>query len=484
MGTYVIKRLLLMIPTFLAISLLIFIVLNFAPGKPGAHLMGAGEGGAQQSQLSGQQRESYRLFKEQFNLDKPVLLNTRFGLGRAEVEATLSDLLNLTGEVEAKRRIEAQDEIEDWGKYAIPGLIELLLDETLDPKVRAIASQRLPFNAKTPIKNLYSKKLTSEERALIKTVAAENHRIKDWHYSTDDTAERITEVEHFWRDWYAENSEAYTFGGLETLSVLLLDTRFAKYWGNLARLDFGVSHVDKRPVLPKVFKKLKYSVTLSLSSILLVYLISLPLGIWSAVKQNTLADRIVTVILFMLYSLPSFFVAVFMLNLLTRGTPWQAFPTSGFESLDTTDMTLLQYLQDVGWHVFLPICCLSYASLAALSRYARTGLLDVIRSDYIRTARAKGLPEAVVIIKHAARNGMIPILTLLATLLPAMIGGSVVIEVVFGIPGMGSYLFDAINVRDYNVVMAVLLISSALTLFGMLLSDLSYALVDPRITFD
>ncbi len=136
------------------------------------------------------------------------------------------------------------------------------------------------------------------------------------------------------------------------------------------------------------------------------------------------------------------------------------------------------------WHVFLPICTLSYASLAVLSRYARTGLLDVIRADYIRTARAKGLPEFIVIVKHAARNGMIPILTLLATLLPALIGGSVVVEVVFGIPGMGRYMFESINVRDYNAVMAILLISCSLTLVGMLLSDISYALVDPRISFD
>jgi peptide/nickel transport system permease protein len=230
--------------------------------------------------------------------------------------------------------------------------------------------------------------------------------------------------------------------------------------------------------------KLKYSITLSFSSVILVYLLSVPLGIWSAVKQNTLADRTVTVLLFMMYSLPSFFVGVFLLNLLTRGTPWQAFPTSGFQSLDVSGMTTLEYIGDVLHHIALPILCLSYASLAVLSRYARTGLLDVIRADYIRTARAKGLPESIVIVKHAARNGMIPIITLLATLLPTLIGGSVVIEVIFGIPGMGLFMFDSITIRDYNAVMAVLLISSSLTLVGMLFADIAYVLVDPRITFD
>ena len=153
-----------------------------------------------------------------------------------------------------------------------------------------------------------------------------------------------------WNTWYKANEAdfSYTFG--ERLEVFFFDTRFAKYWHNLARLNFGVSHVDKRPVLQKVISKLKYSITLSFSSVLLIYAISLPLGVWSSIRQNTLADRVVTTILFMLYSLPSFFVAVFMLNLLTRGTPRQIFPTSGFESLDTSQMTLLEYLKDVGWH--------------------------------------------------------------------------------------------------------------------------------------
>jgi peptide/nickel transport system permease protein len=229
---------------------------------------------------------------------------------------------------------------------------------------------------------------------------------------------------------------------------------------------------------------LRYSLSLSFTAVLLIYFVSVPLGIWSSVNQNTASDRALTVVLFMLYSLPSFFTGVVLLNFLTRGAPYQVFPTSGFESLDTSGMTTLTYLGDVLWHLVLPIICLSYAGLAALSRYARTGLLDVIRADYIRTARAKGLPEFVVIIKHAARNGMIPILTLLATLLPTLVGGSVVIEVIFGIPGMGLYVWESILLRDYNAIMAVLLISSGLTLVGLLLSDLSYALVDPRITFD
>jgi len=480
---YVIKRVLLMVPTFAAISLVIFVVLNFAPGTPGAQ-MATGEGGGQDASTAGEQRESYRIFKEQFNLDKPVLYNTRYNLGKDEIRAELSAILNESGDVPAGRRIEAQENIENWGRYAVPGLIAVLTDLDATANLRALASQRLTFNGQRQNKNVYKKNLSDDERSEVKAISKANSEIRGWSFQADSPPEDIDAIMAEWSQWYDTNAGDWAYSASDKAQIFLFDTRFAKYWNNLARLNFGVSHVDKRPVLQKVISKLKYSITLSFSSVLLIYAISLPLGIWSSIRQNTLADRVVTTVLFMMYSLPSFFVAVFMLNLLTRGTPLQIFPTSGFESLDTSQMTLLEYLKDVGWHIILPIFCGSYAALAALSRYARSGLLDVIRSDYVRTARAKGLPESVVILKHAARNGMIPILTLLASLLPTLIGGSVVIEVVFGIPGMGSFLFESINLRDYNAVMAVLLISSALTLIGMLISDLSYALVDPRITFE
>ena len=483
MGTYILKRVLLMVPTFAAISLLVFIVLQFAPGTPGAEMVGAGGEASQSADLAGQKRESYRLFKEQFNLDKPVLFNNRFGLDAATVTQTLDDILNRDETVPPGRRIEAQEEIEDWGQYAIPPLVEILTQSD-DRDLRALASQRLAINGQRPLKSLYKKSITPEERAENKEISAENNQVRTWMFRMEDSEQREAEVVDAWRDWYTGASVRWDWNAADKVGIFFGDTRFAKYWSNLIRLDFGISHVDKRPVLGKILKKLKYSITLAFTSVLLIYFLSVPLGIWSAVKQNTVPDRIVTVIIFILYSLPSFFTAVFLLNLLTRGTPFQAFPTSGFESLDTSGMTTLQYLKDVLWHVFLPIVCYVYGGLAALSRYARTGILDVIRSDYVRTARAKGLNEGMVIIKHAARNGMIPILTLLATLLPVLISGSVVIEVIFGIPGMGSYIFESIGVRDYNSVMGVLLISAALTLVGMLLSDISYALVDPRISFD
>jgi len=240
-------------------------------------------------------------------------------------------------------------------------------------------------------------------------------------------------------------------------------------------------------VLSTLVSKLRYSISLSVISLLLAYLISIPLGIYSAVFKDSPADRTLTVGLFMLYALPSFFVATLLLYTFSQGSSFEAlriFPTGGFQSRDAMQLTSLQQIGDVAWHLVLPILCLTYGSLAALSRYMRTGLLDVIRSDYVRTARAKGLPEWVVIGKHAVRNGLLPILTLLAGLLPEVLGGSVIIETIFGIPGMGLWTVESIFQRDYNVVMAVTLLSAVLVLVGILLTDLSYALVDPRIRYE
>jgi peptide/nickel transport system permease protein len=236
-----------------------------------------------------------------------------------------------------------------------------------------------------------------------------------------------------------------------------------------------------------LISKLPYSLTLSIGSLLLAYVIAIPLGILSAVDKDSRADRVTTFGLFMLYSLPSFFVATILLYFVSEASNIEVlriFPTGGWRSRDHLSMTSLEQIGDVAWHLVLPLLCMTYGSLAALSRYMRTGLLDVIRADYVRTARAKGLPEWQVIGKHALRNGLMPVLTLLAGLLPAVLGGSVIIEYIFGIPGMGQWVIDSIYQRDYNAIMVVQLLSTILVLVGILLTDLSYALVDPRIRYE
>jgi peptide/nickel transport system permease protein len=482
LGKYIVKRILLMIPTFFAISLIVFLVMHAAPGQPGASVQGAGD--ASQDADKGAENEAYTLFKQQFNLDKPVLFNSRYRLGDATILSALEDSLNLNGDVEPGRQIEAKEQLTDWAVYAVPGLQQILASHP-DKKVRSRASKWLSSAAKLRLQYAYTKRPTREQMSSDTERMKHNLQIKTWTFEENATPSAEAEVVGEWKDYVeADSYQRWHFTTGSKLSAFFLDTQFAKYWSNIIHLDFGVSHLYKDDVLSLVLKKLRYSICLSVATLLIIYLVSVPLGIWSAANANSPADRVVTVVLFILYSLPSFWVATILLNFLTKGTPFEILPTGGFSSIDAGDLTTIDYIKDVMWHITLPVLCMTYGGLAALSRYARTGLLDVIRSDYVRTARAKGLSEGVVIVKHAARNGMIPIITLLATLLPALIGGSVVIEFIFQIPGIGSFMFESIQARDYNVVMCILLITSLLTLVGMLLADLLYALVDPRITFD
>ena len=189
------------------------------------------------------------------------------------------------------------------------------------------------------------------------------------------------------------------------------------------------------------------------------------------------------VFLFTLYSLPNFWVATLAIVYLGGGDFWDVFPVFGLQTIRSENWPLWDQIKDRAWHLTLPVICMTYYTFAALSRYMRASMLEVVRQDFIRTARSKGLSERLVIYRHALRNSLIPIVTLMADLLPALIGGSIVIEYIFSVPGMGQLTFDAVLSRDYPVVMAVFTISALLTLLGILIADVLYTVVDPRITY-
>jgi len=210
-------------------------------------------------------------------------------------------------------------------------------------------------------------------------------------------------------------------------------------------------------------------------AMIITYIIAIPLGIYSAVRKGGKFDKISTTILFMLYSLPSFWIATLMVVFLTGGDYLDWFPTYG---VGDTSKPL-----DVAYHLILPLICWTYASFAFLSRQMRAGMLSVIGQDFIRTAKAKGLSQKVVVMKHALRNALLPIITLFASVFPRAIGGSVVLEVIFNLPGMGNLSFNAILARDYPIVFIVFMFSAVLTLVGYLVADVLYAVVDPRISY-
>jgi peptide/nickel transport system permease protein len=485
MRAYLLRRLLMMIPTFFGISLIVFAVLNLAPGQPG----GQAEGGDLASDArSASTQESYKIFREQFDLDKPILVNTRFALSTPAVRHDLEVAAELVP-APISERLAVLEHLADLGEYAVPHLMSVLesADAAGQTQLRDTAAYYLRQSAPRRMIDPFDPAPEPRVRAYNDAVNAERTRLSELRFTFDAPEADKRRVIQGWRDWYAGAQKRFEYSFGDEVRIFFLDTRFATYWKNLLHLDFGISIATKQPVLSTLFSKLKYSLCLSLGSLLLAYAISIPLGIFSAVRNGSRADNVLTVALFMLYSLPSFFVATLLLYFFSQASDWEAlrlFPTGGFRSTRFEEMTTIAQLRDIVWHLVLPVGCLTYGSLAALSRYMRTGLLEVMGADYIRTARAKGLPERLVIGKHALRNGLLPIVTLLANLLPAVLGGSVIIEYIFGIPGIGQWTVQSIYQRDYNVIMGVQLVTTILVLFGVLLADIGYAVIDPRIRYN
>ncbi len=258
---------------------------------------------------------------------------------------------------------------------------------------------------------------------------------------------------------------------------------YVQYWDWLKRtafLDFGRSFSpDRRPVWDKIKERIGITLSLNLLAMILTLAVSVPLGVLAAYRVHSWFDKGTTLLVFLGFAMPSFWLALLLILFFGVYLDW--LPISGLTSLQFSQFTLWQKIQDLVAHVALPVLGAAFMGLAGWSRYMRGSMLEVIRQDYITTARAKGLPERTVIFKHALRNALLPVVTLVGLSVPGLIGGSVIFETIFAIPGMGQLFYQAVMSRDYPLVMAELVIGALLTLLGNLLADVSYALVDPRI---
>ncbi len=250
--------------------------------------------------------------------------------------------------------------------------------------------------------------------------------------------------------------------------------------------DLGSSvSVDKgRPVAALIAERLPVTLRINICAILITYLLAIPIGIYSAIYPNSISDKMMTFFLFFLYSLPVFWVALILQATLCEGGKIPIFPLKGISAGSVWGLNSWQIIWRTALHYVLPVFCLAYAGFAGLSRFARSGMIEVINKEYIRTARAKGLPESIIIFKHALRNALIILITLFAGLIPGLVSGSIFVEHVFNIPGMGSLSMLALTSRDIPLLMALFGFGGALTLAGILVADFMYALVDPRISFE
>ncbi|MEX2169037.1 MAG: ABC transporter permease [Pirellulales bacterium] len=252
--------------------------------------------------------------------------------------------------------------------------------------------------------------------------------------------------------------------------------------GNIARLDLGRSiPKNNRPVLGLILDRAPATLLLSVTSLLLTYLLSIPIGLWATAKDGTSLERTASTLLYMLYSLPSFVAALYLQLLFYVKLGW--LPLYGLTSDNYAELTAGGKAWDILLHSILPVICFTYGSLAYYSRFIRANMQEVIRQDYIRTARAKGAGPARVLWRHAFRNTLIPLVTLIGLTLPTLLSGAVILEQIFVWPGMGRLYFEAIGQRDYDTIMGLTLMFSVLTLAGQLLADLLYAVVDPRVAY-
>ena len=252
--------------------------------------------------------------------------------------------------------------------------------------------------------------------------------------------------------------------------------------------DFGYSLAQSRPVADVVFDALPNTLILTGTSLVLMFIIGILIGVVQAVRQYSLFDSVSSVTALFFYSMPSFWLALMLMMLFSlKAHQWGwpiALPPTGITSVDYEFMTLGEKISDRISHMVLPVATLTLALAAGVARYMRGQMLEVVRQDYIRTARAKGLPERTVIMKHALRNSLLPVISLLGLYLPFLFSGTVFVEVIFAWPGMGRVIYEAIFQRDYPLVMATSFIFAVIVVLGNLLADVLYAVADPRIRYD
>lgn len=260
-----------------------------------------------------------------------------------------------------------------------------------------------------------------------------------------------------------------------------LHVQYVNWITKLARFDFGSSFIDNRPVLEKIGERIPLTLTINFLSLALVFSLSIFLGVRSALAPGSFFDRATSSVLFIFFAAPVFWIALLFIQFfsLTLGL----FPVSGIKSLDHEYYSWFGRLADMARHLALPVLVYSLGSFAGVSRYMRSSMLEALAQPFVTAARAKGVGERDVVYKHALRNAILPIITIVGLSIPGLLGGSVILESIFALPGLGRLFFEAVMTRDYPLIMAEVVLGALLTLAGNLCADLAYAFADPRIKY-
>lgn len=473
---YVVKRILIFIPTLIVISILTFAISINTPGDPVEGMLTSDKSGDESEASHLNYEKSYRELRKQLHLDLPLFYCS-------VTSATCSDTLY---KIPFARRRETLERLSyNYGSWenvaAYYNSIVFFENVLLQLKTDSIVTFKKNVSLNL-VSELY---LEKEHRRILELIDLIHNELKSAPAVVTEAllkikknSNRCDDEKSVWKryvprfNWYASNNQYH---------VWLLGSSFDNSKGIL-RGDFGISYTDKRPVSGVLFDALKNTVVLSILSIILAYIASVPLGVYAAVNRGTKKEKYIGLFLFVLYSLPVFWIATVLMIFLCGGDYLSLFPAPGAILLPD-DAPVLYKLTDAVHKSILPLFCWTYSSLAFISRQMRGAMLEELNKDYIRTAIAKGLGKKEAAWKHAFRNSLLPIITLFASIFPAAVSGSFVIEFIFQIPGMGLLVLESLASRNYPVIFSSMMLISVLTLFGILLADILYSKIDPRISF-
>ncbi len=490
---YIFKRILTMIPMLIGISLIAFIISINAPVDPIEKLARSAENEGEAGSSSVATKQIKQEWRKKLGLDLPIFYFSITDLASSD---TLYKIQDRDHQKNLSRLTHESGSWETVSTY-YNSLIQLEKEyEEIDIHMLKEQDSLIDLNGLNEARNQFGvevKKLLSSSDKItvdlsfnkLSDIIANNSLLMSLNRNLNEAKsarELLLSNTTKWKtyipsiNWYGSKNQYHTwlFGNGENRKGLI-------------RGDFGFSYIDKQKVETKIWDKIGISFTFTLISILIAYFISIPIGIFSAYKKDSTADRSISVILFVLYAMPSFFVGLLLLFAFANPDMYSFYPVAGIKDPSTWDPNWAWYDIEAIKHrlpyLILPLITYTYGSFAFLSRIMRIGMIDVVNQDYIRTARAKGLSEKKVILKHALRNSLLPIVTVFASIFPAAIGGSIIIEVIFSIPGMGVEIFNSLTGGDYPMIITIFTISGFLTMVGYLVSDILYAVVDPRISY-
>lgn len=493
MIAYILRRLLLFPITLFGILFFNFLLLNLAPGEPTTRTELSSEGASRQQTGGSRFDDPYAQFREHYGLTLPLFWNLWPNLSYPYVETTLRDINDRPPTAKDNPLPQSQYQalrrkLSDQARFVMPHLLQILANPNESLPMRALASR---FFAKGGFQFAHvGARITSQERQENRKIAADNQLLLSLILSENDDAATIERKVLKLQQWYDQERlvRQWTPTWQEKIRIFFTQTRFARYTKRLMTLNFGTLRGDtSRNVVDEVLAKLPFSLALTLPPMLLTFFLSLAAGLLMATFRGKFLDWGSNFLFLFLYALPIFVVAPFLIEYVALGGTFPGtktpIPLGEFHSPEAlfSQMSSWDKIIDVMQHLFLPWIALLYGSVAVQARLTRTAVLDVLHHDFIRTAKAKGVPKTSILFHHVGRSAAIPLVTSLAASLSGLLAGSLIIETLFNIHGFGLFFYQATLQWDYNVLLFSTLATSLLALFSYLIADLLYTFLDPRV---